>query len=269
MIRAPSKKPITVHAIHANKGVEAWYRDRLYRLIEAMHIELQQQLAVAWALDPPEIGFAHDATPTQKIAKILETWGTKWGRKLDSLSLDIASKFAAKAFGMTDRQLEAAFAKSGFTVKFKPTRRSLQAYQAVAAENVGLIKSIPQEYLKDVQTKVWESVKVGADMGTLAKGLRETYGVSTRRAALIARDQNNKAKAVIENTRRQQLGIKKAIWQHSSGGKVPRPTHVSMNGKAFDLTKGSYDRDEKKWVWPGQLINCRCTSRAIIPGLEE
>lgn len=267
-LTAPGPKPVVVPAVHANLGVEAWYRDRLYRLIDAMSTDLVTELSVAWALDAPEIGFAHDASPTKIIADLLDKWGKKWSRKLDKLSLDIASKFARKSFSVTDKSLQAAFAKAGFTVQFKPTQRSLESYQAVAAENVGLIRSIPQQYLKDVQVQVWESVKKGADMHTLAKGLRKTYGITTRRAALIARDQNNKAKAVIENTRRQQLGITKAIWQHSGGGKEPRPTHVAASGKPYDLAKGMWDKDEKEFVWPGTLINCRCTSRAVIPGFE-
>jgi SPP1 gp7 family putative phage head morphogenesis protein len=195
----------------------------------------------------------------------LAKWAKKWTGRFDRMSLSLAKKFTGRAFQATEFSMRAAFKRAGFVVEFKPTRASLQAYRAVAAENVGLIKSIPTEYLTDVQAKVWESVKSGADMSTLSQGLRETYDVTTKRAALIARDQNNKAKAVIENTRRQQLGIKQAIWQHSHAGKVPRPTHVRMNGKTFDLDKGMYDSHEKKYVWPGQLINCRCTSRAIIP----
>jgi SPP1 gp7 family putative phage head morphogenesis protein len=163
--------------------------------------------------------------------------------------------------------MAAAFKRSGFTVEFKPTRASMQAYRAVAAENVGLIKSIPQEYLTDVQSNVWESVKAGADLSTLSKNLRETYGVAARRAAFIATDQNNKAKAIIEDTRRNELGIQEAIWQHSHAGKVPRHTHVRMNGKTYKIGVGMYDSAVKKYVWPGTEPNCRCTSRAIIPPL--
>jgi putative phage head protein len=41
--------------------------------------------------------------------------------------------------------------------------------------------------------------------------LRKDYGISERRAAFIARDQTNKAKAAIEKARRQELGITEAI----------------------------------------------------------
>ena len=108
----------------------------------------------------------------------------------------------------------------------------------------------------------------GGDLATLSKSLHQNYGVSYRRAALIARTENAKAKGLMEATRRQELGISEAIWQHSHAGKVPRPTHVAMNEKRYTISKGMYDSNEGKFVFPGELIACRCTSRAIIPGLD-
>ena len=108
----------------------------------------------------------------------------------------------------------------------------------------------------------------GADMHALSVDLRKTYGITRDRAATISRDQNNKAKAVIERTRRQELGITHAVWQHSAGGKVPRRTHVAMSGKSYPLSQGMWDSAEDKYVFPGELINCRCTSRAVIPAFE-
>lgn len=219
---------------------------------------------------PPTVGFAVDApTPSILLNRALKKWGGLWLKKFDRLSLDLSRRFADKNFNMTQVGMRAAFADAGFTVKFKPTRASIEAYHAVAAEQVNLIKSIPQQYLTAVRSSVWESVRVGADMNALSKSLRKNYGVSVRRAALIARDQNNKAKAIIENTRRQELGIVKGIWMHSHGGKEPRPTHVEMDGKPYDLKKGMYDSAEGKFIWPGQLINCRCTSKSVIPGFDD
>ena len=48
---------------------------------------------------------------------------------------------------------------------------------------------------------------------------------------------------------------------HRSGGKVPRTTHVSMDGKRFKLSEGLFDEDPKvnRKVKPAELINCHCT----------
>lgn len=216
------------------------------------------------------VSVAADAKPTatELLRRALNKWGEIWRGKLDDLSLDLAAKFAKKNFKASQTSIAASFKDAGLTVKFKPTAASVEAYDAVVAENVNLIKSIPQQFAKDVESQVWRSVMKGGDLSTLSKNIQKSYGVSYRRAALIARDQNNKAKAVIENTRRRELGITEAIWQHSNAGKEPRPTHVAMNGKRFKLAKGMYDSAVKKFILPGEEIQCRCTSRAVILGFN-
>ena len=275
----PQKVVRTVPAIHASAATEHWYRSELEGLVFEAHLELTrialEATAAARALAPlPRASsglaaLATDADSTSKLDAQLKAWAKKWNIRFDKVSVTLAQKFANKAFRMTEVQMADALKQAGFTVAFKPTRASLAAYKATAAENVQLIRSIPSQYLTGVQSAVWSSVRAGADMATLSKRLQDEYGSTVKRAALIARDQNNKAKATIETTRRLQLGITHAIWQHSSGGVEPRPTHVAMDGIAFELKKGMYDSEEKGYVLPGQLVNCRCTSRAVIPGFND
>lgn len=270
-LAGPDGKPVQVNAVHANRGVEAWYRKQLQCILERCANSMLVHLQAVYRATPPTTGFAQDAkTPTAQLNRALKKWGGLWQRKFDRMSLDLARKFAKKSFATTDRSFNAALKASGFTVEFSPTKKSVENYHAVVAENVGLIKSIPQEFLKDVQTSVWQSVMKGGDMGGLRKEIQAKYGVSHRRASFIARDQNNKAKAVLENTRRQELGIVEAIWRHSGGGKVPRPHHVEWGQKklVFKLADGVYDPKAKKNVWPGTEPNCRCTSKSIIPGFD-
>lgn len=259
----------TVPAIHASAATEAWYRRELEVLVLAAQLEvvrIMQEHIVARVLATSPLTM--DAGPTDKLNAQLKAWAKKWQVKFDGVSVTLAKQFASKSFNATEASMRAALKQAGFTVTFRPTRASMEAYKAVQAENVNLIRSIPAKYLTGVQSAVWSSVNRGADMATLSKKLTAEYGSTIERAALIARDQNNKAKATIETTRRLQLGITEAIWQHSSGGREPRPTHLAMNGKVFKLKEGMYDSEEQANVLPGQLINCRCTSRAIIPGIE-
>lgn len=241
-----------------------------------MYLDLTLQLGLVYSRESARI----EAKPTSEtrltvdagisaVDKTMNFWARKWTLKFDKLSLDLSKRFARRAFGVTEASVKDAFKAAGFTVKFQPTRAGLEAYKAVVSENVNLIKSIPQEFLTSVQSSVWSSVRVGGDMGALSRKLRANYDVTTKRAALIARDQNAKATATIENTRRKELGITEAIWQHSAGGKEPRPSHVAMNGNLYDLKRGMWDETEKAFVYPGQLINCRCTSRAVLPGFED
>lgn len=265
----PVKSKRRARAVWPNPGVERWYKQQLVALLTHAHFDIATEVGMIMHDNPPDIGFANDApSATVQIDRAMKSWAKKWTLKFDKLSLDLAKKFAGKNFQDAERGMRAAFRDAGLTVKFDITKKSKGAYKMVVAENVNLIKSIPQKYLTDVQSNVWASVMKGGDMASLSRKLKKTYDISTDRAALIARDQNNKAKAIIENVRRQEIGITEAIWQHSSAGREPRPTHVAMDGKTFKLAKGMYDSDEGEYVYPGQLINCRCTSRAIIKEFE-
>lgn len=281
------KRVKTLRAIHPNEGVGVWYRAQLDALLREAHADLvaivQEPASVALAQDGRRFhglyrnptgyvwddGRAHDAaSPNTRLNAALKRWGDKWSKKFDKAADRIAKAFAAKSFSSFQSAMKTELAKANFTVRFAPTRASLAAFSATVSENVALIKSIQQQYHTKVQGDVWRAVTRGSDLNKLSTTLRETYGVTTKRAALIARDQNAKAKATIENTRRQELGITQAIWQHSSAGKEPRPSHVAMNGKVFDLKQGMYDPEVGDFILPGQLINCRCSSRAVIPGFE-
>jgi uncharacterized protein with gpF-like domain len=175
--------------------------------------------------------------------------------------------FVDGATQYTDVAMMASLKKAGFTVKFNFTQAAKEGYQAVLQENIALIKSIPAEYLASVQGDVYRAVSGGYDLEKLTDTLQSRYGITHKRAAFISRDQANKAKAVIENVRRKELGITTAIWQHSGGGKEPRQSHLAASGKPFELDKGMYLDGE--WILPGYAINCRCTSSAVIAGFED
>jgi hypothetical protein len=286
-LRNKTLKRTVIAAIHANAGVTDWYAVKLQEvLLDAINDAVmmltpvfQARLpvgVVAFASDwcegrlVPRI--AADAAPTiTKIDRALKKWGDKWQSKFDKLSRDVSKRFATRSFTATDVALKAALKKAGFTVSFKASKRSLESYKLVVADNVGLIRNLQQALYNKIQQDTWASVRAGGDMAALSQKLHKSYGIEANRAALIAKDQNNKAKATLETTRRQELGLKQAIWQHSGGGKTKRPVHVKWgrDGQIFDIDKGLYDPDEGQWVLPGVLINCGCTSRAVIPGFDD
>ena len=269
-LTAPTAHGVLIRTVYPNAGVRVWYAEQLQELLKQISESLILHIGAAWKKNTPDIGFAtDDKSSTLMLKAALEKWGDVWIRKMEDMSTMLARRFADKSIRHSERSMLSAFAKSGFTIKFKPTQGSLEAYRTVLASNVGLIKSIPQQFLKDVQQSVWNSVLKGGDLSTLSRDIRQNYGVGYRRAALIARDQNAKAKALIENVRRKELGLTEAIWMHSGGGKVPRPTHVAMSGKRYKLKQGMFDSHEGKFVFPGELINCRCSSRAVVPGFDD
>lgn len=210
---------------------------------------------------------ASDELPTiglsDALRKLTRRWQTSFNAMADSLSKELAERVRANA----DAALTSRLRDRGLpTIKFTMSEEMRTAYQAVIGEQVGLIKSIASEHLTDVQGIVMRAVARGHDMGQLSTALQHRYGVTKRRAALIARDQTAKATSTLQAARQKQIGITEGIWKHSHAGKNPRPSHLDANGKRFDLNKGMYL--DGKWVMPGEEINCRCTWNPIIPGLD-
>jgi SPP1 gp7 family putative phage head morphogenesis protein len=259
----PTKDGAELRGITPNAGVAAWYREQLQDLTRRMARDALRKLRRHYR--PALSRLALDDDPIVTLRRVMSVWGRLWQKRFDDMSKDIAALFADRS----QRHLDSAFRKrlkdAGFTVSFRPTERQVSAYRAVVAENVNLIRSIPREFLKDVQGTVWRSVMTGGTMGELSTSIRKKYGISYRRASFIASDQTNKAKAVMEQARRGELGIREATWKHSHAGRQPRPAHVKMDGKRFDVAKGMWDPHEQQWIQPGELPRCRCTSRSIIP----
>lgn len=246
-----------------NAGVEAWYRKQLDKAVRDMNDSMVYWLKANYRASG---AMAMDASPAVFMRDAMKKLARRWTKRFDDLAQKLADRFAGDAMKNSDVSLSNALEAAGFTVPFKMTPAMNNALQATITENVGLIRSIPEQYLTQVQTMVMQSVGRGRDLGTLTEELEKRYGITRRRAALIARDQNNKATATMQSARQQSLGITQGIWRHSHAGKEPRPSHVKANGEFFDLSKGLYL--DGKWTLPGEEINCRCTWSPVIPGLN-
>ena len=262
---SPTGKDIILKPVRGNAGIEANYRKRLTALIDEMNASILYWVSAAYRANTPEI--AQDDSPAMVMRATMRKMSRQWQRNFDAGAEKLAKWFADKNRAYSDRTLNKILKDSGFSVEFKLTPAVNDAYQAIIGENVNLIRSIASQNLTQVETMVMQSVQQGRDLGTLTSNLTKQFGVSKRRAAFIARDQNNKATATITKTRQQSLGITQAKWRHSSGGKAPRPSHVHADGKIYDIAKGMYL--DGVWTWPGVEINCRCTSQPVIPGLLD
>jgi uncharacterized protein with gpF-like domain len=192
--------------------------------------------------------------------------GRKWQRRFDDWGAKNGESYAKATKDQADRAFKEHLKKIGFTVEFKLTPEINDILQAAVAENVSLVRSIAAEHLADVEQLVMRSVSAGRDLGYLTKELEARYGITRRRAALIATQQNNAATAHINRARQTELGIVRGIWRHSSAHKLhPRVSHLNADGTEYEIAKGMYLDGE--WILPGTLIHCLCYSKSIIPGL--
>jgi SPP1 gp7 family putative phage head morphogenesis protein len=255
-----------LRAIHPNVGIEVAYRRRLTSLVRQMAASYQYWLRATYRSNPPRM--AQDESPAKELERLLKGMGVQWSKRFEEAAPRLARYFA----GSTRRQSEAALRRilreSGITVKMTMTRGLRDVLNAVVADNVALIKSIPQQYHTQVEGLVMRSVTEGRDLEQLTRDLRDRFGVTERRARFIALDQSNKATSAIRREREMSVGLEDAIWLHSAAGKEPRPTHVANSGKRFSLSEGWYDPAVRKRIWPGTEPRCRCTWRVVVKGFS-
>jgi len=213
------------------------------------------------------VGGVMDAAPDVELRRAFAEWGVRWEARFDRMARDVATLFADRSRRHLDSEFRRLLRRAGFTVAFAPSARMVEAHRAVVAENVALIRSIPRRFHRAVEALVTKATTAGGAQRELSRDIRRRYGVTYRRAALIARDQSAKAKAVMESARRQDLGIEEALWIHSHAGRVPRPEHVrwGRERRRFDTAKGLWSEVDHEWQLPGTAINCRCGSKSIIP----
>lgn len=272
-LMAPTKKPITLRPIRSNAGIHAEYR----RKIQALVREMQDSL-VFWvraadnasedpAMDSSEFVRKMARLPAklmqEAMAKLVKRWTQRW----DDAAPKMAAWFLQQQKTYADGTMQKILRDAGISVPMVMTPAMQNVVVGSIAENVALIKSIGSQHLAQVEGLVMRATLAGRDIGPLAKELESRYGVTQRRAALIARDQANKVTSQLAAARQQSLGITQGKWRHSGAGAHPRPEHVAANGKLFDLNKGLLLEGE--WVLPGQAINCRCSWSPVIPGLDD
>jgi uncharacterized protein with gpF-like domain len=249
-----------------NVGLRIAYQRKLDDLIYQMHRSTLYWLRATYAAREGEI--VRDSSPARDLADQLAKRAAQWKKMFAEHAPDLARWFIAKVDRhASNATKQAAVSLTGFGVSMKDTLITNNVLQASIVENVGLIKSIQSEYFSEVEGMVMRSVTAGRDLQTLTNNLEARYGITRKRAKLIANDQNNKATAQMARVRQQALGVTKARWLHTGGGKNPRHSHVLANGKIFDLDRGL--KIDGEYVFPGELINCGCVGSPIIPGVDD
>ena len=264
----PKSNDKVLPPVRANAAVGAKLRKRLETLIADMHRSVVYAIAAQYRKTPPVTMAADDINPANAMQRTMKKLGVRWIKRFDAAASDMAEYFAQSVQRHSDARLKAILRKAGLAVKFRPTKAQKDVMAATVHESAALIKSIPAKYLADVEGAVMRSVQTGRDIGQLSDELQKTYGVAKRRAAFIARSQNNIATAAMNRARQLELGIDESVWQHTAAGKEPRPSHVKAgrDKTRFKVSQGWFDPALGKYIRPGTEPNCRCVGRSVLRG---
>lgn len=245
--------------IKPSLALQRRYYSKLMALVDEMQKSTVYWILAEYKRQLPRVDelMASDASPTKDMLARLREIMARQRRKFYSRARPMAEWFASRSNSTSSAMAKTSMQEAlGWTVGMRMTRNVNNILQSVIAENVNLIKSIPDKYFTEVEGLVLRSVREGRDISGLTDDLQQRYGITRRRALTIARDQNNKATSAITRARMQDAGITLAIWRHGGRAKVPRESHVRADGKIFDVREGLMI--DGKRTWPGVEINCGC-----------
>ena len=259
-------------ALISSASIADQYQKAIVALVKKMAEESEKELRKMFN-DPGYAMDAVDGNPASRARIIINYLKRKYGKYFNRLAqvatermirqtirhstvtLNMSLKDIAK-----DLNLDPAFLNSG---------RLREIVTASTQEAAQLIKTIPEQYLSQVQGQVMRSITTGSGLQTLVPFLREKYGQNVRKARNVAHDQTRKVYSSISNARMVNAGVEEFEWCHSHGGKTPRQQHMDWNGKTFRFDKPPVD-DRFGAVLPGIAINCRCFARPILNfGLKD
>lgn len=242
----------TIKRVFANKGVEFEYRRKLNKLVDGMN-----KSVMYWVLANLE-----NRTPKQ-MAKEIQKRIKQWKKVFGKHSETIAEWFVSVLYKHTITDMKNAFKEADIKVKPKISKKTISA---IYIENENLIKSIPEKYFEGVEVVAMLALLYGWDRKRFADELEKRHIIAIRRVKNIASDQTHKTTEVFKMVVCSEAKIKYAKWQYTYLSKTPREQHIHMDGDLFDIEKGCYDSKVGEYIYPAELVNCKCS---FIPVVEE
>lgn len=242
------------------------YFKELNKLTKAMREDIRKELIPA--LQAMENQYAADGYADQ-LTQVIARLSLKYSNLTTLAAKPVSQKMVGSIAGKNEKAFNELVNKAiGVDLTAVIADEGLADFlEAQVNKNVALIKSIPDEYFKSIETIVMNGTANGLRWEEMARqigGVKDISSVNGKlqnRIKLIARNETSNINASINKRRQENLDIKEFKWVTSSDERV-RESHAKLNGKIF-----SWDDlptvDGVK-TSPGQPINCRCIAVPVI-----
>jgi SPP1 gp7 family putative phage head morphogenesis protein len=195
--------------------------------------------------------------------------GSEWFEQLAELAIRlsiVAEQTVARILGLEARRHTTNFmasAKRALGVDLSAVVRQedlADALRDAAVKNARLIKGLADDVTRQVSVTVMNAVINGTPAPELRKQLTKGFGLSDRRAKLIARNEIASFNSDMNRIRHEQAGVTEYRWLTSHDERV-RPLHRSLDGKVYEYGKPT---GAEEGLPPGKPIACRCIAQAIV-----
>ena len=238
------------------KSAEVKYRRQLVTLTTKLRRDVNTQIVpLLRQLQSEYIGDGYATTLEEAFNRLRNTYAD-----INANAQIVANSFVGNSNSLNKQRfynsMESAFGINLQTVIQNEDIENILV--ATTRENVSLIRSIPEEYFKKIESVVFTGTTQSNTAGSMIKQIQKIGSVTEKRAKLIARDQSSKLNSALVQQRSKSLGVEEYVWR-TAGDERVRDSHRTKNGKVF-----RWDDPPKDTGHPGQDIQCRCVAQPII-----
>jgi len=243
---------------------------RLEDLVSRMTAEVTRRTLALFRSPKALKAMAQDWSLASQARILGDALAKKFKKLFDDEAWDIAESMVQEASHVSQAAVASNLKKIGgelLTIKTDfVTAGMKEVMTASVAENVSLIKSIPEKYLQQVQGDVMRSISMeGKGVADLTKSLEKYEGVTKNRAANIAEDQTRRVYTSLNSKRLQKVGLDKFQWKYNYVGQASRELHVAMDGQIFSFSDPPVIQDSPRVTGlPGDLPYCHCTAIPVV-----
>jgi SPP1 gp7 family putative phage head morphogenesis protein len=260
------KKDIEIEQRPIPKIEAVQYFKELNKLTTAMREDIRKELIPA--LQALESQYSMDGYADQ-LTQLIGRLSLKYSNIATADAMPVSEKMVKSISSKNQKAFNTLVNKAvGVDLSSIIADEGLEDFlEAQVNKNVALIKSIPDEYFKSIETIVMNGTANGLRWEQMAReigGVKDISSVNGKlqnRIKLIARNETSNINASINKRRQENLNIKEFKWVTAEDERV-RDSHAKLNGKVF-----SWDDlpiVDGVSTSPGQPINCRRVAVPII-----
>lgn len=260
--QAPEPR-VSVMRFPSSVGID--YNSMLQSIVNMINEDIRNELMPI--VESEEPNYVMDQSWFDRISAVMLRIRARWeSPQFRQLTEEIARRFV--------RAVDARSSRS-FGIDILGSDEALQtAIQASIFDNVRLIRTIPEQYLNQVEDIVVTNARAGNRSSVIADQLRERFGVTQNRARFIARDQTAKVNSAIAQKRIESAGYEYFQWVTSRDERVrDRHDDISQRVTAYGMGVYRFDNpplsDRGVPILPGVDFQCRCVMRPISRRMVE
>lgn len=255
-------KPKTLKPIRHNVRIEQKFSKKLREFNK-----LVNKSCSYWLLSKVR---KFDNNDISNISKALEIEFNRLLQFWNDKALDFSKAISNSLNKEIVRYVDSIYNQQGFKLTTIP-RNVKQSINANILQNIALIKTIPRDVIEKYQTALYNNIN-SFDLQAIEKQIKTIYGVSNRRAKIIARDQVGKALENYSSARSQSLGFEYYVWNTSRDERVStgKGGHRQLDGRIYryDTPTAIIDSYGNKGH-TGERVSCRCINTPLILDINQ